>query len=226
MNSLGVPALTSPHAVPLPGSAKAVPGADGIITWEAETIVPRGYTGKALPVQSSFVRAAFEFIENGKFADLSKRELRWFLDDALFAKGNGLKTTRMRVTAGNNNSHFIRVQITDGRAILFEKSAEIPVVNPRLRIQPPSFDGLIARGAHELRAIPYFFNAKSVDEITFGWNVNGQAASGIGVDEPFKLAFSIPADIASGTPLVISVFAANKNDQTERASKELRFSVK
>ena len=212
--------------LPAPSFAQAVLGTEGFLTWRAETYVPHGYGGKALPTQSSFVSAAFELIEGGKQADLSGRELRWFLDDALFTKGRGLKTTRFQATVGNDNSHFVRVQVTDGRNILFEKSAEIPVVRPRVNIVPPFLENVIGRGAHEFSVVPFFFNVKSLDELLFAWTVNSQTPSAEGADEPSKLAVAVPGYIASGTPLVLSAFAANKNDQTERASKELRFSVK
>lgn len=213
-------------SLPVLVSAQAVLGTEGILTWQAESYVPRGYNGKPLPTQSSFVKAAFELLESGKPADLSKRELRWFLNDTLFAKGNGLKAIRFQASIGNDNSHFVRVQVTDGRNILFEKAVEISVVRPRVSVVPLPEGIAIGRGEHEFHVIPFFFNAKSLSDLFFAWTVNSQTPSITGVDEPFKLAFSVPADIASGTPLIISVFAANNSDQAERASKELRFSVK
>lgn len=207
-------------------SAQEVLGTTGLLTWHAESYAPRNYLGKILPTQSSFVSAAFELVEDGKPADLSRRELRWFLNDTLFAKGQGLKTARFQASVGADNSHFVRVQVTDGRNILFEKLAEVPIVRPRVSIVPLSFESALSRGAHEFRVIPFFFNARDLSEIFFSWNINGQTPSAEGVDEPFKLSFAVPNDIPTGTPLTLAVFAHNKKDPTEMVSKELRLTVK
>lgn len=211
--------------LPTASLAQAVPGTEGFLTWRAETYVPRGYGGKALSTQSSFVSAAFELAEGGKQANLSLRELRWFLDGALFAKGRGLKTMRFQATVGNDNSHFVRVQVTDGRNILFEKSAEIPVVRPRVNILPPFPGNMIGRGAHEFSVVPFFFNIKSLDELLFAWTVNSQTPNAEGVDEPSKLSVPIANDAPSGVPLTLSVFASKKGDPLESASRELRLVV-
>jgi len=211
--------------LPAPSFAQAVLGTEGFLTWRAETYVPHGYGGKALPTQSSFVSAAFELIEGGKQADLSGRELRWFLDDALFTKGRGLKTTRFQATVGNDNSHFVRVQVTDGRNILFENSSEIPVVRPRVNILPPFPENVIGRGTHEFSVVPFFFNVKSLDELLFAWTVNSQTPSALGVDEPSKLSVPVADDAPSGVPLTLSIFASNKAGPLESASRELRLVV-
>ncbi|MDP3947412.1 MAG: hypothetical protein Q8Q41_01820 [bacterium] len=218
--------LTILLALPAAVAAQAVLDTKSILTWQAESYVPQGYRGKTLPTQGSFVTAAFELLEDGKSADLAKREMRWFLNDTLFAKGLGLKTARFQASVGADNSHFVRVQVTDGRNILFEKSVEISIVRPRVSILPLPAAGTLARGAHEFRAIPFFFNTKSIDEILFSWNVNGQTPSTEGVDEPFKLSFAVPTDTPLGTPLTLSVFTNSKKEPTEMVSKELRLVVR
>jgi len=225
MRPLTVTVLTILLSFPAAAAAQAVLGTEGILTWQAESYVPQGYRGKALPTQSSFVKAAFELLENGKPADLSNRELRWFLNDTLFAKGRTIKTIRFQASIGNDNSHFVRVQVTDGRNILFEKATEISVVRPRVNILPPFRENKIDRGTHEFNVIPFFFNVRSLSDLFFTWTVNNQTPSAEGVDEPSKLSVPIASDVPAGVPLTLSVFVSNKSDPLESASRELRLVV-
>ena len=64
---------------------------DVVVTWNASSYAPGGYPGKILPSVGSTIRVSFEALSDGKFLNLSKQMIYWYLNDDLIASGEGVQ---------------------------------------------------------------------------------------------------------------------------------------
>lgn len=179
---------------PLGSASLSVRPADLALTWVAETLIPRWYKGKALPVPSSVVNiiAVPQIVVGGK--TLSPRNLvyRWGLDDEeRILEGAGEDIFRIKTSDFPRSSHRITVAVEDINRTV-KKTGEIFInpVSPQLAIYASTpLGGVEPRAAHsffftELRGLmdfiaePFFFPVKSRKELSFRWSVAGNEVAG------------------------------------------------
>jgi hypothetical protein len=143
-----------------------------IITWRTENLYPANFEGRAMPTPGSSIRASVEAVVGGKLANLATADILWFLDEALLEKGVGIKTAHFTARSGTTNNHFLRAQVRLGNKTL-EESVRIPVKHPRVVVEIPILNKILP-GNSELRlsAVPYFFNAGSLENLVFNWIIN------------------------------------------------------
>ena len=191
-----------------------------LITWQAQNFVPAEYPGKILPSPGTNIKLGLEVIKENKLQDLSKINIRWYLDGKLLTQGLGLKETNFFVNKGATYSHFVRAVIIDKQEI--SGTADIPIINPRVVIESPSPDSnSIPLGKNIFQALPYFFNTANLQELIFNWSVNNQTIKGTNL-----LELEITSPIPLNQNLNIKVTAQNLNNDLEFASKEINLNAK
>lgn len=190
-----------------------------ILTWQAQNFVPAGYSGKILPSPGTNIKLGLEVIKENKIQDLSKINIRWYLDGKLLTQGLGLKETNFNVSRGVTYSHFVRAVVLDTEEI--SGGVDIPIVSPKVIIKTPApFANFLSLGKTNLQAVPYFFNVAGLKELVFNWAVNDKTIKGTDVLE-LELAPPIPLN----NNLRIRVTAQNLNNALEFGSKEINLNV-
>lgn len=143
-----------------------------IVTWRAENLYPANFEGRAMPTPGSSVRASVEAVVGGKLVNLATADILWFLDESLLEKGIGTKTVHFTARGGTTNNHFLRAQVRLGNKNL-EESVRIPIKQPRVVVEMPiSNKTLPGNSELHLSAVPYFFNAESLENLVFNWIIN------------------------------------------------------
>lgn len=190
-----------------------------ILTWQAQNFVPAEYSGKILPAPGTNIKVGLEVIKENKIQDLSKINIRWYLDGKLLTQGLGLKEINFRAIYGATYSHFARAVVQDTEEI--SGGLNIPIVSPKIIIQTPTPSASsIPLGKTILQAIPYFFNVAGLKELVFNWAVNERTIKGANVLE-LELAPPVPLN----NNLRIQVTAQNLNNELEFGSKEINLNV-
>jgi hypothetical protein len=190
-----------------------------LITWQSQSFVPAEYPGKILPSPGTNIKLGLELIKENKLQDLSKINIRWYLDGKLLTQGFGLKETNFTASKGATYSHFVRAVIMAEQEV--SGNVDIPIVNPKVIIKTPSpADTLIPLGKTLLQAIPYFFNVASLEELIFKWSVNNQGLEGSNI-----LELEIAPPIPLNSILNVRVMAQNLKNDLEFGTKEINLNV-
>ncbi len=151
-----------------------------IITWQANNYFPADYNGKALVTPNTLVIASAELVQNGKLADITGADIRWYVGNELAASGAGFKTLSFSAQQRPTGYQALRVSIKSGNSS-FENSIQIPISQPNVVISIPSLGKTAKAGSQiTLQAIPFFFNADSLRYLTFDWQINNRRVTGEG----------------------------------------------
>lgn len=202
-------------AANLTGHADAQSGPPQILmTWQASTYAPDGFTGKIMPASDSQITVGVDLIDLGKHVDLSSYKIYWYIDDKFYQGATGL--ARIKFTTPHfigNTSIRVRALITSypsgpGKTIL------IPMVVPEAVIQS-SAPSLSAKEApFNVQAYPYFFNISDPSELNYSWSLNGTLVSN---QNPFVAT----AEMADKGRATLELSIKNPNRTIERTIKEL-----
>lgn len=144
-----------------------------LVSWQADTYVPSGFSGKTMPASDSQILAGVDLIDNGRRVDLSAYKVFWYIDEKFYQGATGL--TRISFAA----PHFIgetfirlRVSVTDYNGGV-GKTITVPVVVPEAVIQSSAPDLAAPSAPFNLQAYPYFFNVTSPSQLNFTWSLGG-----------------------------------------------------
>ncbi|HEY4475408.1 MAG TPA: hypothetical protein VJB92_01665 [Candidatus Paceibacterota bacterium] len=195
-----------------------------MLTWQALNYAPPGYQGKNLPIRNSPVEAALTIIENGKPANLSNQEIRWFVDRNLEQSGIGLTRFPFAVPRLASSGVPLKVSVINYKGADLEKSVLVPVAKPETIITTGAADKKIIAGINLIEALAYFFNVKNINQLLFTWSANNEETNGAS-DTPNFLEL----DASQGGPgaeVKLSVSVVNKNDALEGAKDETILIVK
>lgn len=190
------------------------------ITWKALNFYPAYFEGKALPSLNSPVTLAVEAARNSVLLDLSQAEITWEVDGKFIAGGRGVKRATFTVRKGVGDTHFARVSILLNRET-FETSLRIPVAASAVVIDAPYPEARGSGGGITLRALPFFFNAVSLSDLSFSWLIDGERASA-GSDSEL----TISGNAARGTRAFrVTLEAQNLRNLQETAVTKGQFSI-
>lgn len=147
-----------------------------LLTWKADTYVPPGFPGKAMPTTNSLVRVSVEILENGKFADLSRQTIRWYLNatENFFDSGEGKQSVIVGSSPFPKDPTVVRVNIPNYGSREINKSITIPNVQPEAVIRFPNPTRDFFSSHIQLKAAPYFFHTKDPANLNFNWKVNNK----------------------------------------------------
>ncbi len=206
-------------------TAKETDGFEFLASWRAESFVPTTYRGKVFPTQGSAVSAHIELLYNGTPVDLSGQAVRWLINGKFFLNERGAKHITYRTQTRGGDEDVIRAQLREYQGGSFEHIIIIPIARPEVVVSSPHPYRTLPTGEVAMRAIPYFFTAKTIDALSFSWKINGVRPEG-SPERPDLLALINPSTVPDGAP--ISVFAGiqNKNKETEIGVVTVKFSLK
>lgn len=191
--------------------------ADLTLTFVAETITPKWYKGKALPVSDSVVGvvAIPEFVVDGSRIPAERLIYRWGLDDEQNAlSGIGEQVFRIRTSDLPGTSHEVKVRVEDEDGkIKKEDVLYIVPHKPRLAIYnatplggtefraTQSFTG--SRGLFDFIAEPFFFPVSSRGNLQWQWQVGGAPTAGIS-DTPYMITVDTAGYSEGALPITAS----------------------
>ncbi len=132
-----------------------------IITWKAHNSVPKSYLGKSLPIGKTLISAALQLVENNKLVDLSKNEVRWYMDNRLENSGTGLTNVSFSAPSLIDGSFLLRAVVLNYNKKELNQFLTIPITRPEAVI-----DGA---DPNHLRPISYFFNIPSNGKLKIDW---------------------------------------------------------
>lgn len=193
-------------------------------SWQAETLTPQMFAGKALPIEGSTVNASFELLRGGKPVDLTKNTVRWIVNGSVAREDLGTKSISFvnKLFSGNVISVQVIVLGLSGRD--YSYAGTIPIVSPEITIRSPHDKDRVAARVLNLEGLPYFFNARALSELQFGWTVNGIAPAGTAA-EPNKITIDIPDGTPSRSSIRVSAEAKSLKSRLENASNNLIYTL-
>lgn len=194
-----------------------------IVTWRAENLYPADFQGRAWATPGSPIKASVEAVIGGKLTSLASSEITWLLDETLLEKGIGSKTIRFTARSSASNNHFLRVQAkVNGKSL--EESVRIPVKRAELVMEVPVLNKTIPAASEiKISAVPYFFNAESLENIVFNWIINNARQKQTG-NGNLTLKVGQP-QTESQQKMVLTANAQNLSNPLEIAQDRKSFSI-
>ncbi|MEK7481854.1 MAG: hypothetical protein AAB607_00600 [Patescibacteria group bacterium] len=198
-----------------------------MVSWQANSYAPSWYSGKILPTRGSLIKISFELVDNGKIADLSKKKVRWYVNDKLVqneSKGLGLKFYSFIADDYPGQETEIRITIVDYKDEILDKIVRIPIVFAEAAIDSPYPNAEINTGKNSFLVYPFFFNIRDLNNISFEWLVDNQPAeSG---ENSQSLELNIESAAPSGFEIDIKATIRNLLDEMEFASENIKLVIK
>ncbi|PIR87852.1 MAG: hypothetical protein COU10_02325 [Candidatus Harrisonbacteria bacterium CG10_big_fil_rev_8_21_14_0_10_45_28] len=164
--------ILSLTALALLGSAALAqePGVEVFWSWQADSVVPADYHGKALPTFASNIKVGVSVIRGGKIISPDSYRVLWLLNGVRF---NGGGSSVITIPASSlNTSPIITVMIDGVGKNTFTDTKRLPLVKPQIVIDsafidyPGTTDGSVI-----ISAKPYFFG-KDIGRLLWQWTVN------------------------------------------------------
>ena len=207
--------------------AYAQAGYEFLTSWKADSFTPTWYQGKVLPTRGSRVSVSFELLNNGKVSNLSNTAVRWYVNDNLMKNENnslGIKNYSFTVTDYPGNNIEVRIAIPDYNGQSLNKIIQIPVNSPEVVVESPAFSLNNISKTAVFKANPFFFNVKTMKNLSFQWTANGQSTGNYAGSN--ILNFNVDPAIGENTEISLKVFVKNLLDEMEFANKEINFKLK
>ncbi|MBI4993841.1 hypothetical protein HZC33_02720 [Candidatus Wolfebacteria bacterium] len=200
-----------------------------LISWKAQSYAPNWYGGKIFPNRGSRIEVAFELIDNGKIADISKLRVRWYINDKLVLnekQGLGLKTYSFRVFDFPGQDIEARISVLGYKGgDQLDDLIIIPVVHSEAVIDAPYASRKIGVGNNSFFAYPFFFNISDLSKLSFQWFANSQVSQG-DVDRPQKLDLNIDKKVPKDFEINLRLKINNLSDDIDFSDNEMKFKVK
>jgi hypothetical protein len=207
--------------------------------WSADTYVPFGYEGRALPTTESLIIVEADLKISG--ANPSGLKYSWFLDDIFqeAKSGYGRKSLQFYTRRFKGASHAILVKIfNESRSFYIEKSIDIPITNPEVVVYPktdskinPSylasaenFDVMAGQESSFL-ALPYFFNIKSVKDLEFEWTIENQSAKDSSFTANIFGLKIVNKQVGGSLGTDLNIIATNKTQTNQRVKKTINLNI-
>lgn len=204
--------------------SQTAPQREIILSWRALNFFPANFEGKALASPFSPILVGVEVVENGKFVDVSKDQILWRLDNKFLQSGIGLKEVIFRTQKNNGDFHIVQVSIGkngDGG----EESMLIPVSSQAIVVELPYQGNSIAPDVENtIKAIPYFFNIQTLNELSFFWQINSIKKGG-NSNNTLILKTGVP-QVKSQNIIEITASAQNNENPLEFAKTKVWLNVK
>lgn len=205
------------------------PAFDFLISWRANDYVPANYLGKIMPSRNSSVEISFDVLDQGKFVDLSKQNIVWYLGDSVLQSGIGLKN--IKFTASQIDP-VISISIPNYKDAKYstgdlEGLITIPTSVPEVVINTPYPGKSIKIGDNLFQMLPYFFNILNPNQLNIGWSVDGtETASQPGNADILNLTTASEGSPATGANVGIQVVVKNPANEIESAQSYINLDIK
>ncbi|MFA5776805.1 MAG: hypothetical protein WC988_04620 [Patescibacteria group bacterium] len=194
-----------------------------IFTWETGNFYPADFQGKPLPTPGSSVAISAEVIKSGKLSDITSSDITWYLDGDFMRKGSGEKKFSFMAKRNNSGKHTVRVKIQTSESSL-DYSINIPVTDPLVVVETPYLGNVVPAGGQIiLKAVPYFFNNSSINQLLFMWQIGNVVEKHLG-DNVILLNIGTPQ--TSGQKIFITTSVQNQDNLLEYMNKNTILVVK
>jgi hypothetical protein len=148
--------------------------AELVFTWNAENFYPANYPGKAYATEGSPVTVSAEMLQGGRFLDVSEANVKWYLDNKLYAEGRGLKEIQFTAKSRRGSSHIVRA-LFERAGVKTEASVQIPVRAKEVVVESSAPSGSVpANSSVSLLAVPYFWNVSALSDLRFSWRIDNR----------------------------------------------------
>jgi hypothetical protein len=205
-------------------SQTAAPQEEVILSWQALNFFPANFEGKALASPFSPILASVEVIENGKFTDLSQSSISWKIDNKFLQSGVGLKEVLFRIQKNKGDFHIIQVSI-EKNGKKSQGSVLIPIAPQTIVVELPySGNTIFSNVENTIKAIPYFFNIKTLNELSFFWQINERKEGG--KDNNVLILKTSAPQTKSQSLIEITSSAQNNTNPLEFAKTKIWLNVK
>lgn len=158
-----------------------------ILSWKANSYVPAGYTGKALPVAGTKISASAILLDGGKVISLTPYNIHWYAGENLIATGKGRVTAEAVAPATGEDTLELRVNIAKYASGSLDAFVTIPVVHPEL---PITTNGLTSAKPKGFATKPYFWNIASPADLAIIWEDNGDTVTARASNKANALEFA------------------------------------
>ncbi len=157
--------------------------------WSADSYVPFGYKGRALPTNGSTVTVSADLKITGE--NPANLKYSWFVDGFFQEAKSGYdqNSFQFKVQKTANSQHTVLLKVfNESRSFLEEKSIDIPITSPEIVIykkQNPKINisysasseifQVAAEKESSFIALPYFFNIDDMADLEFTWTFANKA---------------------------------------------------
>ncbi len=207
--------------------------------WSADSYVPFGYQGRALPVKGSSIIVEVDLdITGGNSQNL---KYSWFLDDVFQEAKSGYGQDRLQfyIRRGNHASHDVLVKIfNESRSFYLERSMSIPVTAPELviykrdnsEVNLPYFASaksfkVQSEKEFSFSAIPYFFNINSVRDLEFEWSLGEKSVEESSLTANIFGLKIVNKEVEGTLKEKLKVSATNKQERDQRIQKVINIEI-
>ncbi len=198
-----------------------------LASWQADSYAPGWYQGKIFPTRGSLISVSFELVNNDKIANLSRKKIRWYINDKLVkneSSGLGIKTLKFINNNPPGSDIEIKIVVVDYGSKPLYKIIRVPAAAPEAVIAAPYAERKISSGKNLFRVFPFFFNIKTLNELSFEWRANRQTAEP--GENPQELNLNIGDQTPPGAAINLKAIIKNIANQFEFASKNLNLTIK
>lgn len=184
-----------------------------MLSWRSNGFAPAGYPGRVAASGGGTVLVIAEELVSGRPADVSRYEIRWYLNDELYETGFGLQAVTIPVSRDHQDGFDIRVEIIGSSFSENLKTISVPLTDPLTVIEPQTGRQLEA-GMNTFGAQGYSFNVANASDLLYNWTVNGQAPQA--TEDPRHL--DIKLDAPPQTPVALGLRISHPQNISETAT--------
>ncbi|MEK7465561.1 MAG: hypothetical protein AAB631_02175 [Patescibacteria group bacterium] len=205
--------------------AQTPPPTQFFLTWRANNFYPSFFEGKVFPTAGTPITASLEALRGGKFLDLSRVTITWFINDKLMDRGDGKKEILFtpKSIAGETVTIKATARLMDQENIR-EISLQVPVLSPQIVANIPlPLEIVASQSRFLLEAFPFFWNIKTLNDLYFTWTINGEQKKAQG-ENTLSLGVGTPASEYDRT-LQINLLAQNLSNPLEFAQERFQLTI-
>jgi len=207
--------------------------------WSADTYVPFGYEGRALPTTESLIIVEADLKISG--ANPSGLKYSWFLDDVFqeAKSGYGRKSLQFYTRRSKGSHHTVLLKIfNESRSFYLERTIDIPITNPEIVVYPKTDSkiglpylasvenfNVVVNQESSFLALPYFFNIKSLQDLEFEWTVENQSVKESSfIANVFGLKI-VNKQVAGSLGTDLNVVVTNKTQANQGVKKTINLNI-
>ena len=211
---------------------------DLVLVWSANTYVPPGYPGKALPTYDSMVKiSTLPMTKAGE--NLQNVIYNWYIDGAQGPSAYGEKAKdflfKASTAAGSYHSATLKITDSDNNQLL-SLTTIIPVTAPVTVLSMESSPSAAAYSSAAetaslspgqtavFAATPYFFNVSTPFSLNYQWTFDNAEITR--TEEKNKFSVKIAdGDIMEAFTKNLGVLAVNPFNEIERAAGDIKITI-
>lgn len=213
---------------------------DLVLTWTADTYIPKWYKGKALPILNSTVHIAAipSIIIDGDAIPADRLIYTWNVNGERKLRGAGLQILTLQepeqswntptvVLTVEDFAHQVRkearigVVVSEPKVVIYQS---LPLGGVEFRRGTSAFSS-VAPSVIDLQVEPFFFNTTSRYDLSYQWSIGGIPAAPSATKNPFLLTLDMSQQLPGMVALQVEVEHKNTDISTPSASNFLTIPI-